>query len=81
MPRYFFHLRRNGRLESDPDGVQCPSVHAARREAMRTAREILSHAGGRPGHIFNLGHGILPDTDPDAVKFVVDHVHSYQKRA
>ena len=42
MPRYFFHLRRNGRLESDPDGVQCPSVHAARREAMRTAREIIS---------------------------------------
>jgi uroporphyrinogen-III decarboxylase len=31
-------------------------------------------AGG-PGHIFNLGHGIWPDTDPDAVARLVDYVH------
>ena len=28
------------------------------------ARDVLARAGGRPGHIFNLGHGVLPATDP-----------------
>jgi uroporphyrinogen decarboxylase len=37
--------------------------------------DVLARAGGRPGHIFNLGHGILPDTPPEAVGFVVDLVH------
>ncbi|HEX4527663.1 MAG TPA: uroporphyrinogen decarboxylase [Gaiellaceae bacterium] len=31
------------------------------------ARDVLARAGGRPGHIFNLGHGVLPGTDPDVV--------------
>jgi len=31
------------------------------------ARDVLARAGGRPGHIFNLGHGVLPRTDPDVV--------------
>jgi uroporphyrinogen decarboxylase len=38
-------------------------------------KDVLRRGGGR-GHIFNLGHGILPETNPDAVKFVVDLVHS-----
>ena len=29
------------------------------------ARDVLARAGGRPGHIFNLGHGVLPGTDPE----------------
>ena len=41
--------------------------------------EILKRAGGRPGHIFNLGHGILPQTDPDTVARLVDLVHSASK--
>ncbi len=39
------------------------------------AREILRLVGGRPGHIFNLGHGIIPETPVDTVKAVVDAVH------
>jgi uroporphyrinogen decarboxylase len=33
--------------------------------AEEAARDVLARAGGRPGHIFNLGHGVLPGTDPD----------------
>jgi uroporphyrinogen decarboxylase len=39
--------------------------------------EILDAAGQRPGHIFNLGHGILPMTPEDSVKAVIDFVHEY----
>ena len=44
-------------------------------ERTRQVRGILERAGGRPGHIFNLGHGILPETDVAAVRAVVDLVH------
>jgi uroporphyrinogen decarboxylase len=40
----------------------------------RTA-DVLRRAGGRPGHIFNLGHGLVPQTPPDNVKYLVDAVH------
>lgn len=36
---------------------------------------VLDEAGAQPGHIFNLGHGIWPETDPDAVARLVAHVH------
>lgn len=41
----------------------------------RHADRVLAAAGGRPGHIFNLGHGILPGTPVDTVRRLVDHVH------
>jgi len=44
-------------------------------ERTRQVRDILTRAGGRPGHIFNLGHGILPETDVAAVRAVVELVH------
>jgi uroporphyrinogen decarboxylase len=42
--------------------------------------EVLERAGGRSGHIFNLGHGILPQTPVDNVKAIVDHVHARTER-
>jgi uroporphyrinogen decarboxylase len=38
-------------------------------------RDVLRRNGGRPGHVFNLGHGVLPDTDPDVLARVVELVH------
>ena len=37
--------------------------------------DVLRRAGGRPGHVFNLGHGVLPETDPDDLRRLVDVVH------
>ena len=39
-------------------------------------RDVLARAGGRPGHIFNLGHGVLPRTDPDVLGRVRELVHA-----
>ena len=50
---------------------------AGRETALCHARDVLDRAGGRPGHIFNCGHGLLPGTDPDVVRAVVDFVHEY----
>ena len=44
------------------------------------AREVLRRAGNRPGHIFNLGHGVLPDSDPDLLRRLVDLVHAESAR-
>ncbi|HSL96465.1 MAG TPA: uroporphyrinogen decarboxylase family protein, partial [Thermoleophilia bacterium] len=42
--------------------------------------DVLRRAGGRPGHIFNLGHGMLPEASPDNVGFLVDAVHRLSAR-
>jgi len=50
-------------------------------ELKRHVDYVLSEAGPGPGHIFNLGHGIWQETDPDAVKRLVDYVHEASSRA
>jgi uroporphyrinogen decarboxylase len=42
------------------------------------ARDVLRRAGGRPGHIFNLGHGVLPDSPLDNLRLLVDTVHEWE---
>jgi uroporphyrinogen decarboxylase len=46
----------------------------------REARQILALAGGRPGHIFNLGHGVLPETSSDHLKRLAELVHEETAR-
>jgi uroporphyrinogen decarboxylase len=47
--------------------------------AAERARDVLARNGGRPGHVFNLGHGVLPQTDPEILERVVDLVHTEGK--
>ncbi|HEY1348308.1 MAG TPA: uroporphyrinogen decarboxylase [Ktedonobacteraceae bacterium] len=49
-------------------------------ELKKRARQILDQGIGRPGYIFNLGHGILPRTPVDNVARLVDFVHEYSRR-
>jgi uroporphyrinogen decarboxylase len=51
-----------------------------REVAVKHAQRVLDAAAGRPGHVFNLGHGILPETPVDHVKAVVEHVHAASAR-
>jgi uroporphyrinogen decarboxylase len=51
------------------------ALFAAPEDLRRHAVAVLDEVAGGPGHIFNLGHGIWPETDPDAVARLVDYVH------
>jgi uroporphyrinogen decarboxylase len=51
------------------------ALFASPDDLRRHAGAVLDAAGTAPGHIFNLGHGIWPDTDPDQVARLVDFVH------
>ncbi|MBI2991778.1 MAG: uroporphyrinogen decarboxylase [Deltaproteobacteria bacterium] len=53
---------------------------AAPKEIRNRVTEILQRAGGRPGHIFNLGHGVLPETPVEHVVAMVEAVHELSSR-
>ena len=55
-------------------------LDAPRKFLCERVDDILRRAGGRDGHIFNLGHGILPETSPESVKYVVELVHERTRR-
>ncbi|MET8681365.1 uroporphyrinogen decarboxylase [Streptomyces sp. NPDC004647] len=58
-----------------------PAVLFAPREAVEAkAREVLTAARDLPGHVFNLGHGVLPSIDPDALTRLVEFVHTSTQR-
>jgi uroporphyrinogen decarboxylase len=56
------------------------SLLAPRAVLEARASEVLRQAGGRPGHIFNLGHGVYPEVSVDQVRALVDHVHAASAR-
>ncbi|MQA32011.1 uroporphyrinogen decarboxylase [Modestobacter roseus] len=58
-----------------------PAVLLADRETLeREVRRVVEQGRAARGHIFNLGHGVLPDTDPDALTRVVELVHELTAR-
>jgi uroporphyrinogen decarboxylase len=66
------------RLGSDVavQGNLDPAILLAPPEVLRqVARGVLRSVAGKPGHIFNLGHGVLPQTPPDHVKHLIDEVN------
>jgi uroporphyrinogen decarboxylase len=67
-------------LAGDDRGVQGnldPAVLLGPWERVESgARDVLARAGGRRGHIFNLGHGVLPQTDPGVLTRLRKLVHA-----
>jgi uroporphyrinogen decarboxylase len=59
----------------DPAVLLAPPAYIRQR-----ADDVLRHAGGRPGHIFNLGHGVYQQTPVDHVRALVDAVHELSSR-
>ncbi|WUJ32930.1 uroporphyrinogen decarboxylase [Streptomyces sp. NBC_00388] len=58
-----------------------PAVLFATREAVEAKTdEVLAAAAGLEGHVFNLGHGVMPTMDPDALTRLVEHVHARTSR-
>ncbi len=68
-------------LDGGIQGNLEPAACLGRWEVVaRKADSVLRRAAGRPGHVFNLGHGVLPDTPPDNLQRLVDHVHERTAR-
>jgi uroporphyrinogen decarboxylase len=69
-----------GRLAVGPEravqGNLDPAVLLGPWERVESAAlDVLERVGGRPGHVFNLGHGVLPATNPDDLGRLVELVH------
>lgn len=55
-------------------------LFADKDEIKRRAENVLKQADGRPGHVFNLGHGVLPETPYENVKYLVEIVHELGRK-
>ena len=53
-------------------------LRASPNVIIKEARKVLQRFGNFPGHVFNLGHGITPDINPDNVATLVDAVHEFK---
>jgi uroporphyrinogen decarboxylase len=62
-------------VQGNLDPAVCLAPWPAVEEA---ALDVLAANGGRPGHIFNLGHGVLPETDPTVLERLVELVHAWE---
>jgi len=56
------------------------TLYAPEKAVREAARRVLDAFGSQPGHVFNLGHGILPGTPIEAVAALVDEVRAYSSR-
>ncbi len=70
-------LEFRGAVQGNLDPVL---LFGGKKELRAQAQDVLQRAGGRPGHIFNLGHGILPETPVENVKALAQFVHEYSSK-
>lgn len=68
--------RRTGPGRALQGNLDPALILAGPEVACAGARAVLEANGGHPGHVFNLGHGVLPASDPDVLARVVEVVHS-----
>ncbi|HHL39745.1 MAG TPA: uroporphyrinogen decarboxylase [Deltaproteobacteria bacterium] len=72
--------RRVGHNRAVQGNLDPVVLFAPRQEIRRRVKALLDEAEGRPGHIFNLGHGIIVGTPVDNVRALVDAVHEFSSR-
>jgi uroporphyrinogen decarboxylase len=70
-------LNHRGAVQGNLDPVL---LFAGEKELRAQAEQVLRQAGGRPGHIFNLGHGILPETPVENVRALVEFVREWRAK-
>ncbi len=66
---------RLGNVAALQGNLDPTALYGSRETLMRETDKILNVFGAESGHVFNLGHGILPDISPDNVRFLVDYLH------
>jgi len=67
--------RRAGEDVAVQGNLDPTTLFGPRELMLRKADDVLRRVGGRPGHIFNLGHGVLPGTPVENVRALIEHVH------
>jgi uroporphyrinogen decarboxylase len=69
-------VRRIGPGRAVQGNLDPTLVFAPRDVVRRKVQDVLEAGKAAEGHVFNLGHGVLPDSDPDMLKLIVDTVHA-----
>ena len=69
-------VRRIGPGKAVQGNLDPTLVFAPRDVVQRKVHEVLEAGKAAEGHVFNLGHGVLPETDPDMLKLIVETVHA-----
>jgi len=88
IERVYSARARRGRViaQLPRAGVRAPELTPVRllgpkAALFEAADDVLRRAGGRPGHIFNLGHGVLPSSSLETVQELARHVHAFSRQA
>lgn len=72
--------RRIGKTVALQGNLDPAALYAEPEFIINKVNKLLNDYGSNPGHIFNLGHGLLPDTPPEHVQVLVEAVKSYKSR-